>query len=361
MDWKQLFRRSRKDDLLREQAPVEINTSHTLLPASWDDDLMRKYGMAIYDRMLQDSQVRACFNLKRLGALSVPWQLQPADNSRQAIETLQFIEFNLQRASGSVFGFLWRVLDAMAKGFSVLEKLYELRQESPWEGKLTLTDFKSKDPALFGFDLDEFRNIRALVLNAPDGRILSLPREKFVLYTYNPRYESPFGEPDLRAAHGHWRSKHHILKFWDIYLAKYASPTLMGTYKRGVPKTMQDDLLQALDRVQQETAIIVPEEVQIHALEFGQGGADSYAEAITYHNAEIAKSILGETLTTDEGQRVGSLALGKVHFEVLQTQLKSLRSDLAERVMMDQVIRPLVRLNFGDVPAPLFVWQEAES
>lgn len=360
MNWIEKLRRNRKQTLLQEQAPVEINTSHSLLPAAWDDDLMRKHGMAIYDRMLQDSQVRACFNLKRLGALSVPWQLQLGDTSRQEKETLQFIEFNLQRMKGGVFSLLWRVLDAMAKGFSVLEKLYSLHEEPPWEGKLVLTGFKAKDPARFAFDLDEFRNIRALILNAPDGRILRLPREKFVLYTYNHRYESPFGEPDLRAAYTHWRSKHHILKFWDIYLAKYASPTMLGIYKRGLTQTMQDDLLQALDRVQQETAIIVPEEIQVKALEFGQGGADSYAQAITYHNAEIAKSILGETLTTDEGQRVGSLALGKIHFEVLQTQLKSLRSDLAERVMMDQIIRPLVALNFGDVSAPVFVWQEAD-
>lgn len=359
MNWIAKLRRNRKH-LLQEQAPVEINTSHNLLPVTWDDDLMRKHGMAIYDRMLQDSQVRACFNLKRLGALSVPWQLQPADSSRDADETLQFMEFNLQRMKGGVFSLLWRVLDAMAKGFSVLEKLYDLRSEPPWKGKLELIGFKSKDPALFGFDLDEFRNVRALVLNAPDGRTLHLHREKFVLYTHNPRYESPFGEPDLRAAYTHWRSKHHILKFWDIYLAKYASPTMLGIYKRGLTQTMQDDLLQALDRVQQETAIIVPEEVQVKALEFGQGGADSYAQAITYHNAEIAKSILGETLTTDEGQRVGSLALGKIHFEVLQTQLKSLRYDLAERVLMDQIIRPLVALNFGDVPAPVFVWQETD-
>ena len=104
--------------------------------------------------------------------------------------------------------------------------------------------------------------------------------------------------------------------------------------------------------------MIVPEEVQVSALEFKQSGAESFAQAVTHHNAEIAKSILGETLTTDEGQRVGSLALWQVHLKVLQTQQRALRAELAERVMHDQVIRPLVQLNFGDAPSPRFVWEE---
>jgi phage gp29-like protein len=85
--------------------------------------------------------------------------------------------------------------------------------------------------------------------------------------------------------------------------------------------------------------------VQVSALEFKQSSAESFAQAVAHHNAEIAKSILGETLTTDEGQRVGSLALGQVHLKVLQTQLRALRAEL-------------VRLNFGDAPVPRFVWEE---
>ena len=192
----------------------------------------------------------------------------------------------------------------------------------------------------------------------PKSGRLALPREKFILYAYNPRYESPAGESDLRAAYRAWRSKERILQQWDLFLSKYASPTLIGVYKRGLPPAQQEELLRALDKLQQETAMIVPEEVQVSALEFKQSGAESFAQAVAHHNAEIAKSILGETLTTDEGQRVGSLALGQVHLKVLQTQLRALRAELAERVMYDQLICPLVRLNFGDAPVPRFVWEE---
>lgn len=350
--------RTRKARLDREYAPVEIETHGEREATSFDDELLSKHGYAIYDRMLTDAHVKACFNLKRLGVLSASWRLEPADATPEAQRVHEFVLHNLQTMQGGVFSLLWRVLDALAKGVAILEKIYTYRTEPPYEGFWTLARCKSKNPALFQFEVDAYRNVRALILYAPNGERLTLPREKFILYTYNPRYESPAGESDLRAAYRAWRSKERILQLWDLFLAKYASPTLIGVYKRGLPPAQQEELLRALDKVQQETAIIVPEEVKVDALEFKQAGAESFAQAVALHNAEIAKSILGETLTTDEGQRVGSLALGQVHLKVLQTQLRALRADLAERVMQDQVIRPLVQLNFGDAPAPRFVWDE---
>ncbi len=350
--------RQRRTQLEREYAPVEIETYGERAASELDDDLLAKHGYELYDRMLTDAHVKACFNLKRWGVLSVPWRLEPADESPAARHAYEFTLYTLQTIQGGVLSLLWRALDALAKGVSILEKLYAYRAEPPYAGHWTLQGFKAKNPALFRFEVDAYRNVKSLILYAPNGERLTLPREKFIIYAFNPRYESPAGESDLRAAYRAWRSKERVLQLWDLFLAKYASPTLIGVYKRGLPPAQQEELLRALDKVQQETAIIVPEEVKVDALEFKQSGAESFAQAVAHHNAEIAKSILGETLTTDEGQRVGSLALGQVHLKVLQTQLRSLRADLAERVMQDQVIRPLVQLNFGDAPVPRFVWEE---
>ncbi len=343
----------------QEQAPVEIEARGVRLPMGVEDDLLAKHGFELYERMMTDAHIKACLNLKRLGILSVGWRVEPTDATPEAQQVRDFVEYNLRTMAGGVFSLLWRVLDALAKGYSVLEKLYAFRSLPAYGERWCLVGFKAKNPALFRFEVDAYRNVRALLLDAPDGRTLALPREKFVLYAYNPRYESPTGESDLRAVYPHWQSKQRILKLWDLYLAKYTSPTLVGTYKRNLPPAQQDELLRALDKVQQETALVVPEDVKVEALEYKQGGADSFASAIAYHNAEIAKALLGETLTTDEGQRVGSLALGQVHLKVLQTQLRALRADLAERVMQDQIIRPLLWLNFGAVPEPRFVWDEA--
>ncbi|MFX8938131.1 hypothetical protein ABTN00_21005, partial [Acinetobacter baumannii] len=61
------------------------------------------------------------------------------------------------------------------------------------------------------------------------------------------------------------------------------------------------------------------------------------------------------------GRRVGSLALGKVHLQVLLLQLEAVRRELADTVMTEQVIRPLVELNFGPGNVPRFNFDPATT
>jgi phage gp29-like protein len=175
-----------------------------------------------------------------------------------------------------------------------------------------------------------------------------------VIYSYQPRYESPYGTSDLRAAYKHYWSKDVLMRFMNLYLEKYGSPTAKGAYKRGTPRAAQEELLKVLDKIQQETAIVIPDDVQIELLEAQRGGEAGYLQAIEFHDKQIAKAVLGQTLMTDEGMRVGSFALAKVHLDVLRMCLKKLKRDLEETVMREQVIRPLVDYNFAVTAYPAF-------
>ena len=75
--------------------------------------------------------------------------------------------------------------------------------------------------------------------------------------------------------------------------------------------------------------------------------------------AEMAKAVLGQTLTSDQG-RVGSQALGNVHNEVRKDLLDADAKHIASVITRD-IVTPLVRLNFGDnveVPRFKFVTEE---
>ena len=176
-----------------------------------------------------------------------------------------------------------------------------------------------------------------------------------------PVYELPHGQSDLRAAYKHWWSKEVILKFWNLYLEKFGMPTAKGTYRRGVSKDQQDELLRVLDKIQQETALVVPEDVTIELLEAQRSGDAGYVTAIEFHNKQIAKAILGQTLTSDEGSRVGSLALARVHMDVLRFYLERLKRDLEETVMREQLVRRLVEFNFGRAECPRFALGSLEE
>jgi len=312
-------------------------------------------GHRIYEEMLDDPLVRSAISVKKLGTLAVPWRLEDGGNSRN----LEFISAMFDAMEGSPTGILFDALDAVANGFSVIEKILEIDQQD-FPGTIRLRAAKPKDPALFGFDVDEFLNVQHLVLHIPGRAGLELPLDKFVLYAYNKRYAQPYGESDLKSAYRHWRIKKELIAQWNAHLEKYASPAIVGKFKRGLSEDEQAALLDSLDKVQRQSALIHPDDVDVMLLDGRRSSESGYLEAIDYHNREIARSILGQTLTTEDSRKIGSLALGKVHLQVLIMQLNGLRQDIAERVMNEQVIRPLIDLNFGPGGYPRFVFEEPE-
>ncbi|RMG24516.1 MAG: DUF935 family protein [Armatimonadetes bacterium] len=341
--------------MLGDRAPTVPRslTQALRFPGGAQASFGQSLSLATYEQMLCDPLVRSAVQVKKLGTLAVPWRIVPADGERT-----EFVRFALEEIHGSVHTILYDALDAVAKGFAVMEKVFRIVESGPFRGKVIYDAIKPKDPSLFGFDTDEFLNLRALVLHTPGETERPLPREKFVVYAYNRRYGQPMGESDLRSAYAHWKLKRDLIQQWAAHLEKFASPTVVGQYRRGLPEDAQAALLDALDRLQRQSAVVHPDDVSISLLDAGREARSSYLEAIDYHNREIARAILGETLTTDDSRKVGSLTLGKVHLQVLIMQLAGLRRDLAETVMNEQILRPLIDLNYGSGPYPVFEFDE---
>ena len=227
--------------------------------------------------------------------------------------------------------------------------------------RIYLTAVKPKDPQSFGLDVNAFGTITGLKLRLPGEQERTLPREKFVIYRNRPTYGASIGASDLDAAYRHWQAKTVLLNAWRQHLERYASPTVLGKFLRGLPSDEQTALLGSLQNLHKTTAIVYPSEIELSTLGGSKESSTGFIEAIEFHNREIARSILGQTLTTDEGRRVGSLALGKVHLQVFVMQLEALRAELADQVMTEQVIRPLIEMNFGPGNVPVFAFARSKG
>ncbi len=353
---------TRRSPPLGETAPARGSTASLIsgIPPYNPDDLIGKRGYAVYDQMQTDAQVQACLQIKQSAVLSRGWQVHPASDEPADLRAAEFVRFALEEMRGSILDVLANALDALAKGFSVMEINYRITDREPWRGMIGLASIKSKDPSTFVFDTDEFLNVRGLrrtpvVSGRPCPETAALlPPDKFVIYSHNPRYESPYGTSDLRAAYRHYWSKDVLTRFMNLYLEKYGSPTAKGSYKRGTPRQSQEELLKVLERIQQETAIVIPEDVRVELLEAQRGGEAGYLQALDWHDKQIAKAILCQTLVIDEGTRVGSYALAKIHLDVLKMCLMKLKRDLEETIMREQVIRRLVDYNFRNAACPVF-------
>lgn len=304
-------------------------------------------GYEAYDQMQGDTMVQAALRIKKLGVLSAPWWLD-GDPERVA-----FVREALAAVPGLVEGALWAAMDAFAKGWSIQELVWEQRDD-----RWVIAALRPKDPARFGIEFDAYGRISGLQLHQPGEPSQSLPRDKFVLYIHQPTYARPKGQSDLDPAFRHWQAKTTLLTAWRTHLEQFASPTVLGKYQRGLPSAEQSAILAALRDLSQSSAIVFPEEIDISTLGGGREPSGNFQTAIDYHNAEIARAILGQTLTTDEGRRLGSFALGKVHLQVLRMQLAALRTTLAQQVLNEQIVRPLVQMNFGHGPVPTVTFEE---
>lgn len=351
----QLFPALRPKDALRETAP-SVRASRSLGEG---------LDPARAERLLSDAMVGTALNVKRLGVLAAPWRIDANGSSASAARNAEFVRAALDRMQGSVHGVLNAAMDAFAKGLSVQELVFAPERDGNGEDRIWLAEVRPKDPAHFRIERDAFARTTGLTLVLPGEPERSLPKEKFVLYAYRSSYARPRGQSDLEACVPHHEAKRALAFAWRLHLERFASPTVLGRF---APETSDADraaMLDSLENLDRNAALVYPESFRVDTLGGTPDGSRGFMEAIEWHNREIARAILGQTLTTDEGRRVGSLAMGRVHLQVLLLQLTAIRRELADTVMTEGVIRPLIELNFGPAgplnPLPRFAFEEARA
>jgi phage gp29-like protein len=331
--------------------------------ASWQREALRWPGPppgglseADYRAMARDSMIQTALTIKKRTILAAEPRIEPADESSEAKERAAFVRRAFDRMQGSPSGVVEAALDSLVMGWSVQEIVWQAEG-----GRLWIEAVRPKNPMLFGLDVDEFGRVQRLILRLPGERERAVPRDRFVLHRNQPDYAHPRGRSELDAASPHWRAKQSLLAAWKLHLERFAMPTVLGRYERGLPAEEQTAILGALQNIQNSTAIVYPSEIEIGSLAAGRESSAGFIEAVEFHNREIARALLGQTLTTDEGRRGGSLALAQVHLRVLMLQVDALRRQLADEVVGEQLIRPLVEMNYGPGLEPRFSFEGGEA
>lgn len=292
--------------------------------------------------------VQTALTVKRLGVLAARWEVVGEP------QRVRFIQDCFERMQGSPGDVLMQAMDAFAKGWSVQELVLEPDGERLW-----LKAARPVNPSQVGLKVDAFGNVESLIHTVPGEPERVLPIGKFVVYRHRGGYGRLRGRSDLDAAYPHFVAKRDLVAAWKLHLERFASPTMVAKCGPSVSANDRSEMGRALDSIHRTTSLVFPADVELAPIVAGRDGSTTFMDAIEFHNREIARSILGQTLTTDEGRRVGSLAMGKVHLQVLLIQLDAIRKELADTVMTEQVIRPLVELNFGPGQIPRFRFAES--
>lgn len=311
------------------------------------DPILRSKGkdISLYRELLYDSHVDSCITSRESGFLSREYLITSSSSRRMDKKALEFVRENFLNLD--IENLLRAIHNAIYFGFSVIEKIYST------DGSYIYLEKAIERPQeWFAFDENN-----ELVFRAKYNKTEKVDHSKIELVTHKATYLNPYGERKLAKVFWPVSFKKGGITFWMNFAEKFGSVFLYATVNH---ESKRDKMLQALSEMVQNAVGVIETGDQIHTLNVEKSGSSNlYSDLIEFCNAEISKSILGQTLTTQEG-RTGSYAQAKVHFEV--------RKDIIEydikfiQRIMNRMIQKLVDLNFSDIETyPQFVLYEEDD
>ncbi|WP_054133832.1 DUF935 family protein [Blastomonas sp. AAP25] len=294
----------------------------------------------VYDVILEDDQVFSTLQQRIGGVVSRNWNVVPGDeNDPRSVEAAEKLSDNLLRLG-------WdrvtrKMLFATFYGYSVAECMWEVR-----DGLFQFKDLKVRHARRFRYD--DAGNLRLITRVNWNGELL--PDRKFWVATAGASDDDEIYGRGL-AEWLYWPTlfKRNGLRFWNNFLDKFGAPTAVGKYPSGTPQDQVNNLLSALQAIQTDTGIAIPERMVIELLQVAKSGVADYEQLCRYMDECIAKVVLSQTMTTQDGS---SLSQAQVHAGVKLEVVKS-DADLLSDSFNAGPARWWTDFNYGpDVASP---------
>jgi phage gp29-like protein len=230
------------------------------------------------------------------------------------------------------------ILDAIGKGYSVCEILWDL-SERQWMP----LDIVWRDPRWFAFDRADGTTLR----RREGAELLPLTRYKYITHVHRGKSGLPIRGGLARAVAWPYLFKIFSVKDWVAFAEVYGQPYRVGKYHPSATEPEREKLLRAVANIGSDAAAIIPEGMVIDFVTADRGGSnDLYERLCAFLDAQVTKAVLGQTLTSDVGSGGGSRALGEVHNEVRGDIMRSDARHLAT-TLNRTLVRPVVDLNRG--------------
>jgi len=308
------------------------------------DEILNKNGKTfhVYRKLMYDSQISACVNSRKAGTKSLDWDI---DRGRENTPKSDLIKDFYRDNNPLIDTLIDSILMAPAYGFQPIEVIWGRVGEY-----ILPIDMKAKNQEWFQFGVGG--ELRLLKGNTFTG--ISLPDRKFLTPTYNDihnNFYNPYGDRLLARCFWPATFKRTGIKWWVTFTEKYGMPYLIGKVPRGASDNAKEAMKANLENMVLDAIAVIEEgtEVEFESPSKGQAVASStntYEGLINQCDSQISKVLLGQTLTTDQGNSNASYALGKVHStvkrDIVQTDKK-----LVEKTC-NLLNKWIIEVNFGD-------------
>lgn len=334
------------EEFATRQKTMDISAMFGYLPNP--DPVLKKMGkdISVYRDLLSDPHLGSCVESRKAGLLSMEWMIDRGDS--QARHAAFFTDlFN----DLDVDGIITEILDAPLFGYQFLEIIWGKAGDY-----IVPVEVKGKPQEWFVFDDNNLPKMRT----RSNRSGVALPERKFLLATHQATYMNPYGFPLLSRCFWPIAFKKGGLKFWAVFTEKYGMPWIIGKHPRGIERPEVAALADSLEAMIQDAVSAIPDDSSVEILESSSKGAsaDIYKGLAEFSNSEISKAMLGQTLTTEVGDK-GSYAASKTH--------SGIRDDIidADRKIGARIMNMLTQwtfdINFGSGSRPKFLFYEEEE
>jgi hypothetical protein len=342
------------------------------------DDATRDRGEWTYDEMMTDPIVAASVQTLKLSILAggmdllppvapKPWVKERTDDEETADEIVKFCWRAIERCRGwneAIKG----LLDAVAFGNKLAEKVFRLVESGEDEGRWTWDRIRVKPRDAWQFVVDDNLNILGILFRDRRGIRSILERDKVVVLTWDGRDGDPRGTSVLRAVVDPCNLKRltwpqlykHLCQFGSASLVGKTAPgdldrLPVGKDGRPIPGvekvSPQQFMARQLVNFQNGSVLVVPSGAEVQPIQ-PQGDGQVFHAAVDAYNREIVHGILLQNRATMEAQ-YGSKADSQTGQDVMGLVVAYGRELLAGVIRHD-LLRQLVALNYGDEVADRF-------
>lgn len=284
----------------------------------------------------KETQYLTVLGVRKRAVAQLEITVEPASDSADDIANKDLVELALNR--DSLEDELFDILDAIGKGFSLTEIVWET-SEKQWMPKA----MNWVDPRWVQFDR---RDMRTPLLKTMDGGTMPLPWAKFVWCQIKAKSGIPVRSGLARPIAWCYLFKNFDIKGWLQFAEVYGQPIRVGKHHAGATAEERRQLLRAVAGIGRDAAAIIPQGMEIDFIEAANksSASDFYERLARYMDQSISKLVLGQTTTTDAIS--GGHAVGREHNDV-RGDIERADAKTLAAILNASYVRPLIDLNRG--------------
>ncbi|WP_255569579.1 DUF935 domain-containing protein [Neoroseomonas alba] len=282
----------------------------------------------------RDLHYAGVIGTRKRSVAQLPITVEAASDAAEHVQHADFLRAWLK--TGVLEGGLFDILDAVGKGFSVMEIMWRTDPGNIVPQRLAFRPQR-------WFSTDDDGDTIVLLEGATKQ---PLAPHKFVVHRHPNKSGLVMRSGLARVASWAWMYKSFTMKDWAIFVQNYGQPIRVGKYGPNASDADRDVLMRAVANIAGDCAAMIPESMLIEFIEAKNAvdGSALYEKRVDWLDRQISKLVLGQTTTTDAVS--GGHAVAQEH-RLVQEDIERADARMISTTATQQLGQLIIALNFG--------------